>query len=44
VPVHEVVPEDMYYGCIVDILGHSGLLEEAIELIEKMPMVPIASV
>ncbi|KAE8039248.1 hypothetical protein FH972_011676 [Carpinus fangiana] len=43
-PVHGVVPEDKHYACMVDILGRSGLLEEAVELIEKMPMVPTASV
>jgi pentatricopeptide repeat protein len=34
-PVHGVVPEDKHYACMVDILGRSGLLEEAVELIEK---------
>lgn len=43
-PVHGLVPEDKHYACMVDILGRSGLLEEAVELIEKMPMVPTASV
>jgi pentatricopeptide repeat protein len=43
-PVHGVVPEGKHYACMVDILGRSGLLEEAVELIEKMPLVPTASV
>jgi pentatricopeptide repeat protein len=43
-PVHGLVPEDKHYACMVDILGRSGLLEEAVELIEKMPMAPTAAV
>ncbi|KAK6927095.1 E motif [Dillenia turbinata] len=43
-PVYGVMPGLMHYGCMVDILGRAGCLEEAAELVEKMPMVPSASV
>ncbi|KAL5219725.1 hypothetical protein ABZP36_024438 [Zizania latifolia] len=35
-----VQPEVKHYGCMVDMLGRAGLLEEAEELIRSMPMVP----
>ncbi|XP_024317219.1 pentatricopeptide repeat-containing protein At2g45350, chloroplastic [Brachypodium distachyon] len=35
-----VQPEAKHYGCMVDMLGRAGLLEEAEELIRSMPMVP----
>ncbi|XP_058089016.1 pentatricopeptide repeat-containing protein At5g66520 [Magnolia sinica] len=33
-----------HYGCMVDLLGRAGLLKEAEELIETMPMKPNAAV
>ncbi|XP_068339159.1 pentatricopeptide repeat-containing protein At2g29760, chloroplastic-like [Pyrus communis] len=42
-PVYGVVPGLKHYACMVDILGRSGNLEEAVELIEKMPIAPTAS-
>lgn len=42
--VYGVLPGVKHYACMVDILGRAGLLEEAVELIEKMPMAPAASV
>ncbi|WOL03417.1 Pentatricopeptide repeat-containing protein [Canna indica] len=33
-------PEIIHYGCMVDLLGRAGLLEEARNLIETMPMEP----
>ncbi|XP_042516472.1 pentatricopeptide repeat-containing protein At2g29760, chloroplastic [Macadamia integrifolia] len=42
--VYGVAPEAKHYACMVDILGRAGLLEEAVELIEKMPISPGASV
>ncbi|GJN15826.1 hypothetical protein PR202_gb02769 [Eleusine coracana subsp. coracana] len=35
-----VQPELKHYGCMVDLLGRAGLVEEAEELIRNMPMVP----
>ncbi|XP_058099638.1 pentatricopeptide repeat-containing protein At2g29760, chloroplastic-like [Magnolia sinica] len=43
-PIYGIAPKVEHYGCMVDILGRAGLLEEAVELIEKMPMAPHASV
>lgn len=43
-PVHGVVPGDKHYACLVDILGRSGLVGEAVELIKRMPILPTASV
>jgi pentatricopeptide repeat protein len=35
-----VVPDIEHYGCIVDLLSRSGLLDEAYNFIEKMPIQP----
>ncbi|KAI4993384.1 hypothetical protein ZWY2020_007697 [Hordeum vulgare] len=35
-----VQPEAKHYGCMVDMLGRAGLLEEAEELTRSMPMAP----
>ncbi|XP_024031273.1 pentatricopeptide repeat-containing protein At1g08070, chloroplastic isoform X2 [Morus notabilis] len=37
---HQIVPNVKHYGCMVDLLGRAGMLKEAEELIESMPMVP----
>ncbi|KAG4939838.1 hypothetical protein JHK86_045979 [Glycine max] len=37
-------PRIEHYGCIVDLLGRAGLLEEAKEVIEMMPMSPDAAI
>lgn len=37
---HKISPNIKHYGCMVDLLGRAGLLKEAEELIESMPMVP----
>lgn len=37
---HNIAPNVKHYGCMVDLLGRAGLLKEAEELIESMPMVP----
>ncbi|KAL6185700.1 hypothetical protein ACLB2K_041827 [Fragaria x ananassa] len=33
-----------HYGCMVDLLGRAGYLEEARQMIEDMPMVPTAGI
>ncbi|KAH6791582.1 Pentatricopeptide repeat superfamily protein [Perilla frutescens var. hirtella] len=35
-----IVPKLEHYGCIVDLLGRAGLVQEAYELIMAMPMKP----
>lgn len=43
-PVYGVVPGTKHYACMVDILSRAGFLEEAMELINEMPITPSASV
>ncbi|XP_073005565.1 pentatricopeptide repeat-containing protein At2g29760, chloroplastic-like [Typha latifolia] len=40
---HGLVPDAEHYACMVDVLGRSGYLEEAYQLIQNMPMDPTAS-
>ncbi|KAM3376685.1 pentatricopeptide repeat-containing protein [Capsicum galapagoense] len=35
-----IAPKLEYYGCMVDLLGRAGRLEEAYDLIQSMPMRP----
>ncbi|CAA7042184.1 unnamed protein product [Microthlaspi erraticum] len=37
---HGLKPELSHYSCLVDLLGRFGLLQEALKLIENMPMKP----
>lgn len=37
-------PEIEHYGCMVDLLGRAGFLEEAEEIISSMPMAPDAAI
>lgn len=37
---HGLKPELNHYSCLIDLLGRFGLLQEALELIENMPMKP----
>ncbi|KAK7405923.1 hypothetical protein VNO78_07535 [Psophocarpus tetragonolobus] len=37
---HGISPQIVHYGCVVDLLGRAGLLEEALHLIQSMPMEP----
>ncbi|XP_014519513.1 pentatricopeptide repeat-containing protein At3g22690 [Vigna radiata var. radiata] len=37
---HGTSPQIVHYGCMVDLLGRAGLLEEALHLIQSMPMEP----
>ncbi|KAL6842279.1 hypothetical protein ACP4OV_027927 [Aristida adscensionis] len=39
---HGIKPKIEHYGCMVDLLARNGLLDEAKEMIEKMPMKPDA--
>ncbi|XP_011629070.1 pentatricopeptide repeat-containing protein At5g40410, mitochondrial-like [Amborella trichopoda] len=41
---YAISPQMDHYSCIVDLLGRSGLLNEAYELIEAMPIAPNAGV
>ncbi|KAL5571547.1 hypothetical protein UlMin_021144 [Ulmus minor] len=38
--VHKLEPRMQHYGCIVDILGRAGQVEEARRFIEEMPIEP----
>ncbi|KAF7810954.1 pentatricopeptide repeat-containing protein [Senna tora] len=40
VHIYKLVPKVQHYGCMVDLLGRAGLLDEAQELISHMPMRP----
>ncbi|KAF1893597.1 hypothetical protein Lal_00002093 [Lupinus albus] len=37
---YHIVPEIEHYGCLVDLLGRSGCLDRALDMILKMPMKP----
>lgn len=37
---HKVIPTVQHYGCMVDLMGHAGMLAEAYELIKTMPIEP----
>jgi pentatricopeptide repeat protein len=39
-----VEPEIEHYGCVVDLLGRAGKLEEAVNFIEDMPFEPTAAI
>ena len=41
---HGIEPAIEHYGCMVDLLGRSGLLEEAHALIQEIPMKPNAAI
>lgn len=40
--MYGITPRIEHYGCMVDLLGKAGLLEEASDFIEKMPIKPNA--
>ncbi|KAF2288316.1 hypothetical protein GH714_005979 [Hevea brasiliensis] len=40
---HQIVPKLEHYGCLVDLLGRSGCVREAYDLIRRMPEKPNAS-
>ncbi|KAL3635774.1 hypothetical protein CASFOL_020321 [Castilleja foliolosa] len=37
---HRIDPTMQHYGCMVDLMGRAGLVREALDLIESMPMEP----
>ncbi|KAH0988576.1 hypothetical protein GBA52_000059 [Prunus armeniaca] len=37
---YSILPEMEHYGCMVDMLGRAGFLDEAVQLIEKMTVPP----
>lgn len=39
-----VEPKKEHYGCVVDLLGRAGRVEEAFEFIKKMPFEPTAAI
>ncbi|MCL7033431.1 hypothetical protein MKW94_008300 [Papaver nudicaule] len=41
---YRIVPKHEHYSCMVDLLCRLGHLDEAVKLIRKMPMKPLASV
>ncbi|XP_028778360.1 pentatricopeptide repeat-containing protein At5g66520-like [Neltuma alba] len=42
--VHDIEPKKEHYGCMVDLLARAGMLEEARNIIDNMPMSPDASI
>ena len=42
--VHGIMPNVQHYGCIVDLLGRTGHLDEALEFIKLMPIQPDISI
>ncbi|XP_020581899.1 pentatricopeptide repeat-containing protein At5g04780 [Phalaenopsis equestris] len=40
----ELEPNVLHYSCMVDVLGRSGFIEEAWELIQNMPFAPTGSI
>ncbi|XP_028768508.1 pentatricopeptide repeat-containing protein At2g46050, mitochondrial-like [Neltuma alba] len=41
---HHLKPNIQHYGCLVDLLGRAGFLEEAKDVIEMMPIEPDAAI
>ncbi|KAK2980630.1 hypothetical protein RJ640_011438 [Escallonia rubra] len=37
---HGISPQIVHYGCLVDLLGRAGSLDQALDLIKSMPMEP----
>ncbi|XVF60485.1 hypothetical protein PTKIN_Ptkin08bG0050900 [Pterospermum kingtungense] len=41
---YRIVPKHEHYSCVVDLLSRAGRFDEALKLIKRMPMKPLASV
>nr|XP_010943474.1 pentatricopeptide repeat-containing protein At4g35130, chloroplastic [Elaeis guineensis] len=41
---YNISPQIEHYGCMVDLLGRTGDLKEAVDFIERMPLVPTARI
>ncbi|XP_031287878.1 pentatricopeptide repeat-containing protein At5g27110-like [Pistacia vera] len=39
-----IKPTQMHYACMVDLLGRAGLMEDAVELVKNLPIIPDANV
>ncbi|KAL2344627.1 hypothetical protein Fmac_005912 [Flemingia macrophylla] len=39
---YSIVPQIEHYGCMVDLLGRAGLIDQAVDFVRKMPMEPDA--
>jgi len=37
---HQIQPTIQHYGCIIDLLGRASMFDEALDLIQRMPMTP----
>lgn len=37
---HQIQPTIQHYGCIIDLLGRAAMFNEALDLIQRMPMAP----
>ncbi|KAL5718451.1 hypothetical protein ACHQM5_011352 [Ranunculus cassubicifolius] len=38
--VYQIEPQLQHYGCMVDLLGRAGLIKEALDFVERMPVQP----
>jgi len=39
---YSIVPQIEHYGCMVDLLGRAGLIDQVVDFVRKMPMKPDA--
>lgn len=42
--VHGIEPRMEHFGCMVDLFGRAGMIDEAMEIMKEMPMNPDASI
>lgn len=42
--VHGIEPELEHYACLIDMLGRAGRFEDALEIVDRMPMHPDAGI